>query len=312
MLLVSSGRTGRRRARWQRRPSVTNRMSAERHDAPGCFERHQRAVRSRCLDGHRFASHRHPTHQLAWASRPRHDARQPRGCYVLPDRGLWIPADTPHEVLDRRTTTMMGIYFDPGACPIERYGSRSGRREVSGILAELLAAPRRRADASGTAVAPRAWCSTSWPCRRFAVVLDVSTPSRPRASGHDRRRAQRRSRRRAIARRAGAATAGASSRTLAARISRDRHGLRALAHSTCASPQASGRLADGATVTRALMTSATRSTSAFVAAFRRTTGIDAGCLLARDAGKMRSEGGRHGRSRLRGRWPPPSPAAGRA
>ena len=46
----------------------------------------------------------------------------------------------PHEVLIGGATTMMGIYFDPAACPIE--WTEPTVVEVSGILAELLAAPR--------------------------------------------------------------------------------------------------------------------------------------------------------------------------
>src|SRR5829696_4387084 len=71
-------------------------------------------------DGHRFALHRHGTHQLAWAPRGLVTMLVGSRVWVLPrSRGLWIPADTGHEVLIGAATTMLGIYFDPSACPIQ-------------------------------------------------------------------------------------------------------------------------------------------------------------------------------------------------
>src|SRR5215204_6933216 len=110
-------------------------MSTERHDLPGSGGI---SVLAFALpDGHRFASHRHPTHQLAWASRGLVTMRVGTRVWVLPrSRGLWIPADTAHEVLVGGATTMLGIYFDPSACPIQ--WEQPTVVATSGLLAALL------------------------------------------------------------------------------------------------------------------------------------------------------------------------------
>ena len=247
-------------------------MSTERHDLPGSGGI---AVRAFTLpDGHRFASHRHPTHQLAWAPRGLVTMAVGSRVWVLPrSRALWIPADMQHEVLVGGATTMMGIYFDPAACPIR--WSEPTVVAAAGLLTELLqhlgdelpVEHRRRAEAVVFDLL------TPLP----VTVLDAPTPTDPRAATI------------AAALRADPADArtlaewgrhvGASSRTLARVISREtgmgferwRTQLRIVT--------ALGRLADGAPVTRVGHDVGYESTSAFVAAFRRTTGTTPGAYF---------------------------------
>jgi AraC-like DNA-binding protein/quercetin dioxygenase-like cupin family protein len=248
-------------------------MSPGRHDLPGSGGI---VVQPFALaDGHRFAPHRHPTHQLAWAPRGVVTMRVGTRVWVLPrSRGLWIPADMPHDVLVGGSTTMLGIYFDPAACPI-------GWEEptvvaTSGLFAGLLehlggdlaGTPRRRVEAVVfDLLVPLP-----------VTVLDVPTPSDPRAAAV------------AVALHADPADGrslaawgrhvGASSRTLARVIQREtgmgfdrwRTQLRVV--------EALGRLADGASVTRVAHDVGYASTSAFVAAFRRTTGTTPGAYFA--------------------------------
>jgi len=247
-------------------------MSAERHDLPGSGGI---SVLSFTLpDGHRFASHRHPTHQLAWASRGLVTMRVSPRVYVLPrSRGLWIPADVPHEVLIGGTTTMMGIYFDPAACPIE--WTEPTVVEVSGILAELLqhlggelsVEHRRRVEGVVFDLL------TPLP----VAVLDVPTPTEPRAAAIATALHADPADGRSLA--AWGRHVGASSRTLARVINRET-GMgfeRWRTHVRIAA--ALGRLADGASVTRVAHDVGYASTSAFVAAFRRTTGTTPGAYF---------------------------------
>ncbi|HEU4841432.1 MAG TPA: AraC family ligand binding domain-containing protein, partial [Ilumatobacteraceae bacterium] len=116
-------------------------MSAERHDQAGSGGI---AVSTFTLpDGHRFRRHHHPTHQLAWAPRGLVTMRVDDQVWVLPrSRGLWIPADVPHEVLIGGSTTMLGIYFDPATCPVTwRRPTVVGTAGLLGDLLEHLGEP---------------------------------------------------------------------------------------------------------------------------------------------------------------------------
>src|SRR5262245_8372643 len=247
-------------------------MSTERHDLPGSGGI---SVLSFTLpDGHRFASHRHPTHQLAWASHGLVTMRVDPHVYVLPrSRGLWIPADVPHEVLVGGATTMMGIYFDPAACPID--WTAPTVVEVSGILAELLqhldhdltVDHRRRVEGVVFDLL------TPLP----VAVLDVPAPTDARAATIAAALRADPSDGRSLA--AWGRQVGASSRTLARVINRET-GMgfeRWRTHLRIA--EALGRLADGASVTRVAHDVGYASTSAFVAAFRRTTGTTPGAYF---------------------------------
>lgn len=247
-------------------------MSAERHDRTGSGGI---VVQAFTLpDGHRFASHRHPTHQLAWAARGLVNMRVGSQVWVLPrSRGLWIPADVPHEVLVGGPTTMMGIYFDPAACPID--WTDPTVVATSGLLADLLEhlggdltlAQRRRVEAVVfDLLSPLP-----------VTVLDVPMPSDHRAAAIAAALTADPADGRSLA--AWGRDVGASSRTLARVIKREtglgferwRTQVRIAAALT--------RLGAGASVTRVAHDVGYASTSAFVAAFRRTTGATPGAYF---------------------------------
>jgi AraC-like DNA-binding protein/quercetin dioxygenase-like cupin family protein len=248
-------------------------MSPERHDAAGSGGI---AVKRFALPpGHRFDRHEHPTHQLSWAPRGLVTMRIGARVWVLPrTRGLWIPAGVPHDVLAGGSTTMMGIYLDPAACPIR--WTEPTVVDTSGLLGELLehlstGLPddhRRRVEAVVFDL-----------LRPMPVAtLDVPVPVDPRAARLADALSADPADQRSLA--AWGREVGASSRTLARVLTREtgmgferwRTQLRIAAALT--------RLASGDTVTRVAHDVGYASTSAFVAAFRRTTGTTPGAYFS--------------------------------
>jgi AraC-like DNA-binding protein/quercetin dioxygenase-like cupin family protein len=66
-----------------------------------------------------FDWHTHPDHQLAWAASGVLTVRTTSATWVLPPtRALWIPAGRRHETLSAGTATMRTAYIRPGLCPI--------------------------------------------------------------------------------------------------------------------------------------------------------------------------------------------------
>jgi AraC-like DNA-binding protein len=69
--------------------------------------------------GRVFDWHTHPDHQLAWAASGVLTVRTSTAAWVLPPtRALWIPAGLRHETLSAGTATMRTLYIRPGRCPI--------------------------------------------------------------------------------------------------------------------------------------------------------------------------------------------------
>jgi AraC-like DNA-binding protein/quercetin dioxygenase-like cupin family protein len=247
-------------------------MSPERHDGAGSGGIVVRAIT--LPDGHRFASHRHPTHQLAWAARGVVTMRVGARVWVLPrSRGLWIPADVRHEVLVGGATTMMGIYFDPAACPVD--WTVPTVVATSGLLAGLLehlggdltVDERRRVEAVVFDL-----------LRPLPVtVLDVPMPTDPRAALVAAALGAHPGDGRSLA--AWGRHVGASSRTLARAIKRETGMGFERWRTQLRIADALTRLAAGASVTRVAHDVGYASTSAFVAAFRRTTGATPGAYF---------------------------------
>ncbi|MDR2984835.1 MAG: helix-turn-helix transcriptional regulator [Nocardiopsaceae bacterium] len=66
-----------------------------------------------------FDWHTHPDHQLAWAASGVLTVRTSDATWVLPPtRALWIPAGLRHETLSAGTATMRTLYIRPDLCPI--------------------------------------------------------------------------------------------------------------------------------------------------------------------------------------------------
>lgn len=66
-----------------------------------------------------FDWHTHRDHQLAWAASGVLTVRTPASTWVLPpSRALWIPAGLRHETLSAGPATMRTLYIRPDLCPI--------------------------------------------------------------------------------------------------------------------------------------------------------------------------------------------------
>jgi AraC-like DNA-binding protein len=66
-----------------------------------------------------FDWHTHADHQLAWAASGVLTVRTSSATWVLPPtRALWIPAGLRHETLSAGTATMRSLYIRPDLCPI--------------------------------------------------------------------------------------------------------------------------------------------------------------------------------------------------
>jgi AraC-like DNA-binding protein/quercetin dioxygenase-like cupin family protein len=84
-----------------------------------------------------FDWHVHEDHQLAWASSGVLTVRSGDEAWVLPPtRALWIPAGVRHETLSDGVATMRAAYVQPDACPIE--WTACTPVDVTPLVAELL------------------------------------------------------------------------------------------------------------------------------------------------------------------------------
>jgi AraC-like DNA-binding protein len=224
---------------------------------------------------YRFATHRHATHQLAWASRGVLTMAVGDATWVLPpSRALWVPAGLPHDVLAHGDTTMLGAYFEPARCALD--WAEPTVVDTTGLLGHLIeylagdlpAAARRRAEAVFFDVV-----------RPMPVAhLVVPAPSDERAA------------RVAACLRANPADdrslddwgrqVGASGRTLARVIERETGMGFARWRTQQRIAAALPRLATGASVNRVAHEVGYATASAFVAAFRRTVGTSPGAYFS--------------------------------
>jgi AraC-like DNA-binding protein len=220
--------------------------------------------------GARFDWHTHPDHQIAWAPRGVLTVATERATWVLPpSRALWIPAGLPHETRSPTTAaTLRSVYVRPESCAIA--WSQPTPIVARALLAELIGylgteplddARRTRAEALLTDLLEPVTMNTielrmpgSGTARDVATAL-VGDPA-------DRRTLD-----------AWGRTVGASGRSLA-RAFMAETGVpfgrwRTLARLHAALPA----LADGEPVGNVARRVGYESTSAFVAAFRRETGL---------------------------------------
>jgi AraC-like DNA-binding protein/quercetin dioxygenase-like cupin family protein len=218
-----------------------------------------------------FATHDHPTHQLAWASSGVLVMGAAGRTWVLPrSRALWIPAGVPHDVVAGGATRMVSLYFQPDGCPVAL-----GTPTViatKGLLGHLM-------DHLTGRLAPEARE------RAEAVVFDLIDPV-PAADLHLPEPADDRVRRIAMALREDPSdprtlaqwgrAVGASGRTLSRAI-RTETGMTFSTWRTQIRIGAALRLlAAGTPVTRTATEVGYLTPSAFVAAFRRTVGTTPG------------------------------------
>lgn len=222
--------------------------------------------------GDQFDRHTHDRHQLAWAETGVLIADAEEGTWVLPPtRALWIPAPIPHEVRASGRAVMRALYIAPARCRIRWRAPQPV--VVRPLLAELIThldnpdlEARRRTRAEGVLIdqlepVPSATIETALPVEpRAREVADalLANPADPRSLDQWGRHV------------------AASGRTLARAFLADTGVPFGRWRTTARLQAALPRLAAGESVATAARHVGYQTTSAFVAAFRRETGLTPG------------------------------------
>jgi AraC-like DNA-binding protein len=223
-----------------------------------------------------FDWHTHPDHQLAWAASGVLAVRTHAATWVLPPtRALWIPAGVRHETGSSGRATMRSVYVPPGLSPVSWpeptvVAASALLAEIIGYLGGSLSAARR-----ARAEALLADLLTPVP----VTALDVRFPSGGVAGEVAVALREHPADQRTLAEWGRAV--GASERTLA-RAFAARAGMpfgrwRTLLRLQAALPL----LAAGEPVSRVARQVGYETASAFVAAFRRETGITPAAYFTR-------------------------------
>jgi AraC-like DNA-binding protein len=219
--------------------------------------------------GTTFDWHTHEDHQLAWASSGVLTVRSGTEAWVLPPtRALWIPAGVPHETLSEGVATMRTAYVQPSCCSIS--WPTCTPVVATPLVADLLLyLENRELETSRRSHAEALLVELLEPANTvsFAVVM----PTDGRAQQVARMLTDNPADDRTLAE--WGRDVGASSRTLARAFIADT-GLpfarwRVLVRLNCAMAE----LGAGESVAEVARTVGYESASAFVAAFRRETGI---------------------------------------
>lgn len=216
-----------------------------------------------------FDWHTHEDHQLAWAPNGVLTVRTASTAWVLPPtRALWIPAGIRHETLSTSSATMQAVYIRPRLCPIvwtccTPVSASPLLAELIGYLADPGLDPAARVRGEGVLVdqlRPVAMATIDVPMPHEQRAREVADALR--VDPADNRTLEEWGR-----------DIGASERTLARSFLADtglsfgrwRTRLRLAA--------ALVDLADGTPVTTVASSVGYESASAFVAAFKRETGV---------------------------------------
>jgi AraC-like DNA-binding protein/uncharacterized RmlC-like cupin family protein len=219
--------------------------------------------------GARFDWHTHPDHQLAWACAGVLGVITETATWVLPpSRALWIPAGLPHETFSSGRSTMRALYVRPDLCPI----SWPAPTPVAArqLLAELIAYldsepldPQRRARAEAVLV------DLLQPVTM--ATIEVRQPGEERARQVAQALGRNPADKRSLAE--WGRYAGASGRTLARSFLADTGVPFGRWRTLLRLQTALSALAAGEPVSNVARHVGYETSSAFVAAFRRETGL---------------------------------------
>jgi AraC-like DNA-binding protein len=225
--------------------------------------------------GLRFDWHTHDRHQLAWAASGVLTIHAEGCTWVLPPtRALWIPAGVEHETIASSATTLRGIYLEPRLCPID--WSEPQPVTASPLLAELIEhlsdeelEPAKRGRAEGVLLdllEPVA-----------VATIELTMPSDPRALDVAHGLIEDPADQRGLA--AWGHDVGASARTLTRAFLTDT-GISFSRWRTAVRLRAAlPRLAEGEPISSVAGEVGYQTPSAFVAAFRRETGLTPGAYF---------------------------------
>ena len=219
--------------------------------------------------GHVFDWHTHPDHQLAWAAAGVLTVRTEDSAWVLPPtRALFIPAGVQHQTLSEGSATMRTGYLKPDSCPIS--WTDCTPVTASPLLAELigyLENPELEPDKRAHAEALLVDLLESVPTASFDVRMPIDDRARQIAEALARDPADNRT----LAE--WGRDVGASGRTLARTFLADTGVPFGRWRSLVRLRAATVALASGERVGNVASLVGYASTSAFVSAFRRETGV---------------------------------------
>lgn len=226
-----------------------------------------------------FDWHTHDDHQLAWASKGVLTVRSGTSAWVLPPtRALWIPAGVRHETLSASTTTMRTAYVRPERCPIT--WSDCTPVAVSALMAELLEyLMDDQLDRDHRAHAERVLVDLLEPVS--VVSFDVRMPSEERSRRVAEMLLEDPSNDRTLEQ--WGQEVGASGRTLARCFLTETSVPFGRWRSLLRLRAAMAALAEGEPVANVARSVGYESVSAFVASFRRETGITPAVYFKREA-----------------------------
>jgi AraC-like DNA-binding protein len=227
--------------------------------------------------GTRFERHVHEQHQLAWASSGVLVMDTDAGSWVLPpSRALWIPAGLPHVAASSGTAVMRSLYFRVAGCPIG--WAEPTAVEATSLLAELIDrlaqqglsdTARRRAEAViFDLLEPLTVANLRTPLPLDLRALDVAC--RLLADPADTRSLEQWGR-----------MVGASARTLARAFVAETGVSFGRWRTTARMAAALPMLAAGEPQSRVAKAVGFQTPSAFVAAFKRETGVTPGAYFPR-------------------------------
>jgi AraC-like DNA-binding protein len=219
--------------------------------------------------GTTFERHSHDDHQLAWATRGVLTVHTDEATWVLPPtRALWIPAGIRHVTHASGAATMRSVYLYPDRCPVD--WTAPTPVAVGALLAELIVHlgdaeldPARRARAEGVLI------DLLQPLR--VATIELRMPRDPRALDVAAALVREPASKRTLGQ--WGHVVGAGERTLA-RAFHAETGVSFCRWRTQLRLQAAlPTLAEGGSVASASDRAGYESPSAFVAAFRRETGM---------------------------------------
>jgi AraC-like DNA-binding protein len=227
-----------------------------------------------------FDWHTHNDHQLAWAASGVLTIRSGTEAWVLPPtRALWIPAGIRHETLSEASATMRTAYVRPDTCPIS--WSSCTPVIATSLVAELLDyLEDDGVESSGRTHAESLLVSMLEPAP--TVSFEVRMPTEDRALQVARMLSENPAESRTLAE--WGSEVGASSRTLA-RAFLSGTGLPFARWRTLVRLQsAMAALGSSKPVSDVAQMVGYESVSAFIAAFRRETGITPAQYFRQDRG----------------------------
>jgi AraC-like DNA-binding protein len=219
--------------------------------------------------GTTFARHAHDDHQLAWATRGVLTVHTDEATWVLPPtRALWIPAGVRHVTHASGAATMRTVYLHPDRCPVD--WAAPTPVAVGGLLAELIAhLGAAELDRERRARAESVLIDLLEPLR--VATIELRMPRDPRALDVAAALVDYPASKRTLGQ--WGREVGASERTLA-RAFQAETGVSFGRWRTQLRLQAAlPTLAEGGSVATASDRAGYESPSAFVAAFRRETGM---------------------------------------